>query len=214
MEYWTTKSHLLALVPFLRIHAVVKEFCVLQKEFIKHIGGLYLSMPISLHSLYCERVNGLGSSYRSGVSLCAGVVAGKGWWWIELKPERLTQTVSVGRWRLWLITLVWILIGNSISLSIGGVEDLRPHRGIRTIVLIVAIAINLAKLNMSVTQVHSAMDPVKHTLQFAFVPNVVKVSLKYPGCPAIANLLLGMGSEQLLEKTSIPKQHLLSSFPG
>lgn len=115
---------------------------------------------------------------------------------------------------LTLITLVWILIGNSISLSVGGIEDLRAHRGIRTIVLIVAVAINLVKLNMSVTQEHCAMDPIKHTVQFAFVSNVVKVSLKYPVCAAIANLLPGMDSEQLLEKISTPKQHLFSPFPG
>lgn len=70
---------------------------------------------------------------------------------MELKPGRLTQVASVERGRMWLLTLVWILIGNSISLSIGGIEDLRAHRGIRTMVLIIAIAINLVALKRSVT---------------------------------------------------------------
>lgn len=105
---------------------------------------------------------------------------------------------------MWLITLVWILIGQSISLSIGGIEDLRAHRGVRTIVLIIAIAINLGKLKSSVTQVHFAMDPIKHTVQFAFISNIIKVSLKYPGCPAITNLLPRMDSEQLLGKKGTP----------
>lgn len=70
------------------------------------------------------------------------------------------------------------------------------------------------KSKISVTQGYFAMDPVKYTSQFDFVSNAVKVSLKYPGCPAIANLLSGMDSEQLLGKISTPKQHLLSSFPG
>lgn len=74
-----------------------------------------------------------------------------------------------------LITLVWILIGHSISLSIGGIEDLRAHRGVHTIVLIIAIAINLRKLKRAVTQVHSAVDPVKHAVQFAFI-SFTKVS--------------------------------------
>lgn len=115
---------------------------------------------------------------------------------------------------MWLITLVWILVGKSISLSIGGIDDLRAHWEICTIVLVIAIAINLGKLKIPVTQVHFAMDPIKHTVQFSFIPYVVKVSLKYPGCPAIANLLPGMDSEQLFGKISTPKQHLLSSFPG
>lgn len=48
------------------------------------------------------------------------------------------------------------------------------------------------------------MDPIKHTAQFAFLSNGVKVSLKYPGCSATANLLPRMDSEQLLEKISTP----------
>lgn len=58
-------------------------------------------------------------------------------------------------WRIWLIviTVVWILVGNIIGLSIGGIEDLRTHSGICTMVLTIAIAIDLVKLK-NVQNVH------------------------------------------------------------
>ena len=99
-----------------------------------------------------------------------------------------------------LLTLVWILIGNSVSLSVGGIEDLRPRRWVRAVVLIVAIAINLVKLEMSITKVFFAMSPVMYAVQVSLISNAVKVSLKHPFCTDTGCLLPARDSEQLLEK--------------
>lgn len=99
-----------------------------------------------------------------------------------------------------LITLVWILVGNSIGLSIRGIEDLRTRRWIHTIVLIVAIAINLVKLKMSITTVFFALYPLTHFVQFSLIFNAVKLQIKYPVYTDIIYLLPGKDSEQLLGK--------------
>lgn len=113
-----------------------------------------------------------------------------------------------------LLTLVWILIGNSISLSIGGIEDLRTSRGICAVVLIVAIAIDLVKSKTSITKVFFAMYPIMHFVQLSLISNAVKVSLKYPVCTDIVYVLPGKDLEQLFEKISALKQHSLSTLAG
>lgn len=91
---------------------------------------------------------------------------------------------------------------------------MRTSRGIRTIVLIIAIAINLVKLKMSVTEVFFVMYLIMHFFQLSLISNAVKVSLKYPVCTDIVYLLPGKDLEQLLEKISALQQHSLSSLSG
>lgn len=115
--------------------------------------------------------------------------------------------------RMRMITLVWILIGHSISLSIGGIEDLRA-RGVHSIVLIIAIAINLGKWKRAVTQVHPAMHPIKHTLQFALF-SFTKVSRMC--CYSLARIQNSCLKKRALLSSicsSFPLQALAEAGPG
>lgn len=88
-------------------------------------------------------------------------------------------------WRIWLIliTLVRVLVGNSIGLSIGGIEDLRTRSRICTIVLTVAINLVKSKTSkMFIIKVFFAIYPFAYFVQFSLIPNAVQGSLKDPVC--------------------------------